>query len=611
MPKFVSCLALALCLAACNEKSSNPVLPTSPGGPPAASDLTVSIATDRGQLEASSAAPATLTVTARRRDGTPPPDATEVVLNTSLGNFGRDAAGAPLQLVSRPLAGGIASAQLYAGKDTGVANVLAQVGTATGKLNLPIVTPSPAPVADFGYDVQGLQVSFTDASTGAPSSRRWRFGDAVESNETNPLHVYTSAATYTVSLTVSNAGGESTKTKFVSVTGAPMKVSFEADVRGLTALFTDTSTGSPVAWQWDFGDGGTSTAPNPSHTFPLPGSYAVSLTIANGAGVRASGSRFVTTGNPPAADFAVQKEGLRTVFTDTSTGNPTQWNWTFGDCASCLPDTRQNPDHTYARGGTYLVTLRAANTAGSTSKSSLVTVSAGDPPKAAFTSSIEGLTVHFVDASTGAPAKWTWDFGDGSGSADQNPTHPYAKAGTYTVTLTVSNAAGDSTAANTVKVSGPATADFVTSATGLDVFFFDRSTGSPTAWAWDFGDGQSSPLQNPEHRYAAGGTYSVTLVATNAAGSSRVTKPVAVVAPPVAHFTFTKSGSDVTFTDQSTGAASWNWNFGDCATQQPAVCTSTAQAPPVHHYANGTYTVTLTVTNISGSSSTQQTFSIP
>jgi PKD repeat protein len=611
MPKFVSLLALALCVAACNEKSSNPVLPTSPGGTPAPSDLTVSIATDRGQLEANSTSPATLTVTARRRDGTPPPDATEVVLNTSLGNFGRDAAGAPLQLVSRPLAGGIATAQLYAGKDTGVANVLAQVGTATGRLNLPIVTPSPAPVADFTFDVQGLQVAFTDASTGAPASRRWRFGDAAESSDVNPLHTYASAATYTVSLTVTNAGGESTKTKFVSVTGAPMKVSFDADVRGLTALFTDTSTGSPVAWQWDFGDGGTSTAPNPSHTFPVPGSFAVSLTITNGAGVRASGSRFVTTGNPPTADFAVQTAGLRAVFTDTSAGGPTQWNWTFGDCPACLPDTRQNPDHDYARGGTYTVTLRAANTAGSTAKSSLVTVSAGDPPKAAFTSSIDGLTVHFVDASTGAPSKWTWDFGDGSGSGEQNPTHGYAKAGTYTVTLEASNAAGKSTAANTVKVAGPSTADFVFSASGLDVFFFDRSTGSLTAWAWDFGDGQSSPLQNPEHRYGASGSYSVTLVATNAAGSSRVTKLVAVMAPPVAHFTYSQSGNDVTFVDQSSGAAAWNWNFGDCATQQPSVCTSTAQAPPVHHYASGTYTVTLTVTNISGSSTTQATVVIP
>src|SRR6185369_5670463 len=103
-------------------------------------------------------------------------------------------------------------------------------------------------------------------------------GDAAESAETNPTHTYTSAATYTVSLTAANAGGESTKTKFVSVTGPPMVVSFTTDVRGLTVLFNDTSTGSPVAWQWDFGDGNGSTSPSPSHTYTQTGSFPVTLT---------------------------------------------------------------------------------------------------------------------------------------------------------------------------------------------------------------------------------------------------------------------------------------------------------------------------------------------
>src|SRR3954452_22327065 len=215
-------VGIALSLSACNEKSSNPVLPTSPGGTPAPSDLAVTIVSDRGQLEAGSAAGATLTITARRLDGTLPAGATQGNVNTNMGSFGVDAAGAPVQTAARPLAGGTATLQLYAGKETGVANVLAQVGTAVGKLNLPIVTPAPAPAADFTFDVQGLQVAFTDRSSGAPASHRWNFGDAAASAETNPTHTYTSAATYTVSLTVANAGGESTKTKFVPVTGAPM-----------------------------------------------------------------------------------------------------------------------------------------------------------------------------------------------------------------------------------------------------------------------------------------------------------------------------------------------------------------------------------------------------
>src|SRR5438477_261407 len=121
-----------------------------------------------------------------------------------MGSFGVDAAGAPTQMATRPLADGSATLQFYAGKATGVANLLAQVGTAVGKLNIAIVTPSPSPAADFTFEVHGLQVAFTDASSGAPASRHWRFGDAAESAETNPTHTYTSAATYTVSLTATN-----------------------------------------------------------------------------------------------------------------------------------------------------------------------------------------------------------------------------------------------------------------------------------------------------------------------------------------------------------------------------------------------------------------------
>lgn len=606
-------VGIALSLSACNEKSSNPVLPTSPGGTPAPSDLAVTIVSDRGQLEAGSAAGATLTITARRLDGTLPADATQVTVNTNMGSFGVDAAGAPVQTAARPLAGGTATLQLYAGKETGVANVLAQVGTAVGKLNLPIVTPAPAPAADFTFDVQGLQVAFTDRSSGAPASRHWNFGDAAASAETNPTHTYTSAATYTVSLTVANAGGESTKTKFVPVTGAPMTVSFTADIRGLTALFTDTSTGSPVAWQWDFGDGHEIATQNPSHTYTQSGSFPVTLTIANGAGVKATGSHFVTLGTPPAADFAVQTAGLRAAFTDTSTGGATSWNWSFGDCPGCITDTRQNPDHTYPRAGTYTVTLRAANTAGASTKTELVTLSAGDPPKASFTAAPDGLTVHFVDTSTNSPAKWSWDFGDHQSDAAQNPIHAYAQAGTYTVTLKASNDAGESTATNVVKVAGSApTADFDSQASALLVAFTDRSTGGPTSWVWDFGDGLTSPQQNPQHRYAFGGSYPVTLVATNAAGSSRVSKLVIVVAPPVARFTYAQSGRDVTFIDQSSDAVSWNWNFGDCATQ-PSGCTSSVRMPPAHTYPAGAakYTATLTVSNSAGSSTTQQTITVP
>jgi len=134
--------------------------------------------------------------------------------------------------------------------------------------------------------------------------------------------------------------------------------------------------------------------------------------------------------------------------------------------------------------------------------------------------------MQFTDQSTNSPTQWAWDFGDGNTSFLQNPTHNYAAAGAYTVTLTATNALGSSSppAAQTIEVvAGPPTASFANpglAAIGQSVQFTDQSTNSPTQWAWDFGDGNTSFLQNPTHNYAAAGVYTVTLTATNALGSS-------------------------------------------------------------------------------------------
>jgi PKD repeat protein len=141
--------------------------------------------------------------------------------------------------------------------------------------------------------------------------------------------------------------------------------------------------------------------------------------------------------------------------------------------------------------------------------------------------------------------------------------------------------------------------------TSLKVAFTDKSTGSPTSWNWNFGDGTSSKARNPVHTYSKVGKYTVTLTVKNSKGSSKITKNnyITVLAPlkvPVAAFTAsTISGYaplKVTFTDRSTGTpTSWNWNFGDG--------TSSKEKNPVHTYSKvGKYTVTLTVKNSKGSS---------
>ena len=151
---------------------------------------------------------------------------------------------------------------------------------------------------------------------------------------------------------------------------------------------------------------------------------------------------------------------------------------------------------------------------------------------AAPTTTTTGTNVAFTDTSTGSPTIWSWTFGDGGTSTSQNPTHPYSAAGSYTVTLTATNASGSTmrTRTNYISVSAPApVADFsankTSAAVGEPVTFTDISTGSPTAWAWTFGDGgtaNTGPVIS--HAYAAAGTFTVTLTVTTASGQSSVTK---------------------------------------------------------------------------------------
>ncbi len=234
----------------------------------------------------------------------------------------------------------------------------------------------------------------------------------------------------------------------------------------------------------------------------------------------------VTSGNRP----------LDVAFTDKSTGNPTAWNWNFGDGTN---STQQNPMHTYSKAGNYTVRLTAINDAGSNTKTkpSYIKVTAVTRPVANFTSNVTSgsrpLDVAFTDESKGTPTAWKWSFGDGTNSTEQNPTHKYSKAGNYTVVLTASNSAGSSkiTKPSYIKVKTVTrpvanfTSNVTSGYTPLDVAFTDKSTGTPTSWNWSFGDGINSTEQNPVHKYSKAGNYSVVLTASNSAGSNKITKP--------------------------------------------------------------------------------------
>jgi PKD repeat protein len=234
------------------------------------------------------------------------------------------------------------------------------------------------------------------------------------------------------------------------------------------------------------------------------------------------------------------------------------------------------------------------------------------PPTADFegvpTFGCAPLTVNFTDLSTGDVTGWSWFFGDGQTSTEQNPTNVYANVGDYNVTLTVTGPEGNDSEIRVdyVTVGTPGVANFASSEpTGtapLTVNFIDLSTNT-TGRIWDFGDGATDSAPYPSHEYTDPGTYTVTLIATGGCEPDTLAKVdyvvVTATAPPVAAFSGDPvSGCaplEVVFTDESTGdVTSWDWDFGDGQTD--------TQQNPTHTYtASGDYDVQLIVTGLGGS----------
>ncbi|MFA5415133.1 MAG: PKD domain-containing protein, partial [Methanoregula sp.] len=405
---------------------------------------------------------------------------------------------------------------------------------------------SSAPVANFSASPTSgtapLTVRFSDVSTNNPTTWNWNFGDGSTVNATvqHPVHTYTNAGIYTVSLNATNAIGSNSKTvkDYITVTEPipPPVANFSASPTSgtapLTVRFSDVSTNNPTTWNWNFGDGSivNATVQHPVHTYTNAGIYTVSLNATN-----AGGSNTTTRTNyimvivqAPVANFSASPTSgtapLTVRFSDVSTNNPTTWNWNFGD-GSTVNATVQHPVHTYTNAGIYTVSLNATNAGGSntTTRTNYITVIVQAPVanfSASPTSGTAPLTVRFSDVSTNNPTTWNWNFGDGStvNATVQHPVHTYTNAGIYTVSLNATNAGGSNTTTRTnyitVIVQAPV-ANFSASPTSgtapLTVRFTDTSTNSPTVWNWNFGDGSTATDRHPVHTYAVAGTYTVSL----------------------------------------------------------------------------------------------------
>jgi len=254
--------------------------------------------------------------------------------------------------------------------------------------------------------------------------------------------------------------------------------------------------------------------------------------LASGCGGGGSSSAVIA---PEAAFIATPTSGvydLVVTFSENNIGEIESRLWDFGDGST---STEPDPTHTYTSPGTFSVSLTVTGPGGTDTFTCDSCIEVQElPPTAGFdvtpTSGTYDLLVSFTDASTGVITSKLWDFGDGTTSEEENPSHLYSEAGIYSVSLTVTGPGGGDTmvcdSCITVLDPPPVASFLVTPTSGagpLEVAFTDQSTGVISSRQWDFGDAgsgseNSSDLLSPVHNYQQPGTYQVTLVVTGPGG---------------------------------------------------------------------------------------------
>ena len=493
-----------------------------------------------------------------------------------------------------------------------------------------------------------LKVQFKDESGFLSESWLWDFGDGQTSAEQHPVHIYEKAGTYSVTLTATGKNGpkQLVKTSYITVTASPgTNFSINPEIASVGELiqFTDLSIPKPLTYLWDFGDGTTSPLESPVHAYDTPGTYDVTLTISNQYGIGEPLTKQVHIINDlPIADFTASPTSTagypgRIFFTDLSTGVIEHWIWSFTEITKgvTLASNEQNPMIVFNEPGVYTVSLTVENNGGESTevKEAYITIGS-EKQRVTFTAApmwgLAPLDVQFTDTSNIKPKTLTWDFGDGEtlvwectgacaldpsldpSDAKRNPKHTYLNAGSYNVTLTADDGLG-------IYVSEPVTITVGSTPTaafrmdkevvgiGETVRFTDESTGDPTSWKWNFGDGSTSALQSPMHSFSKAGTYPISFSVSNVYGESGpVIKTVLVTeALPVASFSATpyessKNPVRVSFTDTSTGhIEKWDWIF---ELKGQVIGTSTEQNPVMIFDKPGVYTIKLVVSNNGGSS---------
>ena len=218
---------------------------------------------------------------------------------------------------------------------------------------------------------------------------------------------------------------------------------------GQPTQFNDTSTAAPpTAWNWSFGDGNYSASQNPVFTYTFAGTFSVTLNASNSNETSTNTKASYITVTKSVANFTANvttpSSGQSVKFTDTSTGSPSVWDWTFGDTGV---STLQSPTHTYTSFGVYTVSLKSTYVGATNTTTKIGYIIVGNTtPYAEFsanvTTGVSPLPIQFYDNTNASATSWNWTFGAANFSNAQNPVYTFTGASRYTVSLNASGPGG-------------------------------------------------------------------------------------------------------------------------------------------------------------------------
>lgn len=418
-----------------------------------------------------------------------------------------------------------------------VALVITSNNSCVDSANIQVEVGAPANVFFISDSVcLGETISFvnTTSSTSSNVSYTWNFGDGGTSSLYSPTYTYSAAGTYTVTLQAMVSGGTSGCVASTSRAARVYEVpsanfAYTNVCQSDSAVFTNLTSYSggigSMTFDWNFGDGYTSTQESPKHQYLTPTNYSVELVGTTMEGCTDTKSYVVSIYNMPSANYSYSDVcyGELMNFTSSSSipiGSIT-YAWDFGDASTA---SVENPVHLYGADQSYDVELIV--TSDHNCKDTVVkTVNVFPLPVVKFgvDAVCDGITSAFSDSSTvslGFITNYNWDFSDGSSSTAQNPNHLFLNVGNYNVTLSTTSDNGcvnDTTQVVTVNPNPVADFDITDACLGKDVTFTNTSSiqfGSLT-YAWDFGDNNTSTLTDPQNMYGLTGLYPVKLVATS------------------------------------------------------------------------------------------------